>query len=69
MFDQIKNNTISRMDSTTQSAKSEMQGIGAGRASPSMLDSIKVDAYGQKMNINQLGNITTPDPRSINIDV
>ena len=69
MFDQIKNNTISRMDSTTQSAKSEMQGIRAGRASPSMLDSIKVDAYGQKMNINQLGNITTPDPRSINIDV
>ena len=69
MFDQIKNNTTSRMDSTTQSAKSEMQGIRAGRASPSMLDSIKVDAYGQKMNINQLGNITTPDPRSINIDV
>ena len=36
MFDQIKNNTISRMDYTTQSAKSEMQGIRAGRASPSM---------------------------------
>ena len=69
MFDQIKNNTTSRMDSTTQSAKSEMQGIRAGRASPSMLDSIKVDAYGQKMNINQLGNITTPDSRTINIDV
>ena len=34
-----------------------------------MLDPIKIDAYGQKMNINQLGNITTPDPRSINIDV
>jgi ribosome recycling factor len=69
MFDQIKNNIESRMESTTQSAKSEMQGIRAGRASPSMLDSIKIDAYGQKMNINQIGNITTPDPRSINIDV
>ena len=46
-----------------------MQGIRTGRASPSMLDSIKVDAYGQKMNINQFGNITTPDPRTINIDV
>ena len=34
-----------------------------------MLDSIRIDAYGQKMNINQLGNITTPDPRTINIDV
>ena len=46
-----------------------MLGIRAGRASPSMLDSIKIDAYGQKMNINQLGNITTPDPRTINIDI
>ena len=34
-----------------------------------MLDSIKVEAYGQKMNINQLANITTPDARSINIDI
>ena len=34
-----------------------------------MLDSVKIDAYGQKMNINQLGNITTPDARTINIDV
>ena len=69
MFEQIKNDTTSRMESTTKSAKSEMQGIRAGRASPSMLDSIKIDAYGQKMNINQIGSITTPDPRSINIDV
>ena len=46
-----------------------MTGIRAGRASPGMLDSIKVDAYGQKMNINQLANITTPDARTINIDI
>ncbi len=69
MFEEIKSNIISRMGSSIQSYKSDMQGIRAGRASPSMLDSIKIDAYGQKMNINQLGNITTPDPRSINIDV
>ena len=69
MFDEIKNNTSSRMESTVQSYRSEMQGIRAGRASPSMLDTIKIDAYGQKMNINQIGNITTPDPRTINIDV
>ena len=60
MFDTIKKDIISRMDSSIQSFKSDMQGIRAGRASPSMLDSIKIDAYGQKMNINQLGNITTP---------
>ncbi len=69
MFEEIKSNIISRMGSSIQSYKSDMQGIRAGRASPSMLDSIKIDAYGQKMNINQLGNVTTPDPRSINIDV
>ena len=34
-----------------------------------MLDLISVDVYGQKMPINQLGSITTPDPRSINIQV
>ena len=69
MFDQIKIDIQKRMDSSIQSYKSDMQGIRAGRASPSMLDTIKIDAYGQKMNINQLGNITTPDSRTINIDV
>ena len=69
MFEQIKNDVIGRMELSIQSFKSDMQGIRAGRASPSMLDSIKVDAYGQKMNINQIGNITTPDPRTINIDI
>ncbi len=69
MFDKIKNDIESRMASSIQSFKSDMLGIRAGRASPSMLDSIKVDAYGQKMNINQLGNITTPDARTINVDV
>jgi ribosome recycling factor len=69
MFEQIKNDLKSRMDLSIQSFKSDMQGIRAGRASPSMLDSIKVEAYGQQMNINQLGNITTPDPRTINVDV
>ena len=69
MFDQIKLDLEKRMDSSIQSSKSEMSGIRAGRASPSMLDSIKVEAYGQKMNINQLANITTPDARSINVDI
>ena len=68
MFDQLMQYLESRMESTIRSFKSDMQGIRAGRASPSMLDSIKVEAYGQKMNVNELANITTPDPRTINID-
>ena len=69
MLDEIIKDTKTRMESSVKSAKSEMAGIRAGRASPGMLDSVKVDTYGQKMNINQLANITTPDARTINIDV
>ena len=69
MSDQIKTEINQRMDSTLTSLKSEMNGIRAGRASPSMLDTIKVDVYGSKMPINQIGNITTPEPRLINVDV
>ena len=69
MINEIKSDIESRMESSVNTAKSEMSGIRAGRASPSMLDSIKIDAYGQKMNINQVGNITTPDSRTINVDV
>ena len=69
MFDELSKDLRKRMEASSQSAKSEISGIRAGRASPGMLDSIKIDAYGQKMSINQIGNITTPDPRSINVEV
>ena len=69
MFDDLAKDLRKRMDSSSQSAKSEISGIRAGRATPGMLDSIKVDAYGQKMPINQIGNITTPDSRTINVEV
>ncbi|MDC3262744.1 ribosome recycling factor [Pelagibacterales bacterium] len=69
MSELIKNDINNRMDSTISSLKTEMTGIRAGRASPSMLDTIKVDVYGSKMPINQIGNITTPEPRLINIEV
>ncbi len=69
MFDKIHKDIEKRMDASIQSSRSEMSGIRAGRASPSMLESIKVEAYGQKMNINQVANITTPDARTINVDV
>ena len=69
MFEELSKDLRKRMESSSQSAKSEISGIRAGRASPGMLDSIKVEAYGQKMSINQIGNITTPDPRTINVEV
>ena len=47
----------------------ELASLRTGRANASMLDLIRVDVYGQKMPINQLGTITTPEPRVINIQV
>jgi ribosome recycling factor len=69
MFDEIKQDIEIRMTATVNSTKSDLFGIRAGRASPSMLDSIRVDVYGQKMPINQIGNITTPDSRTINVEI
>ena len=47
----------------------ELSSLRTGRANSNLLDLVKVDVYGQKMPINQLGTITTPEPRSINIQV
>ena len=47
----------------------DLSSLRTGRANPAMLDIIKVDVYGQLMPINQLGTISTPDARSINIQV
>ena len=47
----------------------ELASLRTGRANASMLDLIKVDVYGQKMSINQLATITTPEPRVINIQI
>ncbi len=69
MIDELENDVEKRMESSLLSAKSEIAGIRAGRASPGMLDSIRVDVYGQKMPLNQLGNITTPDARTINVEI
>ena len=49
--------------------QSELSSLRTGRANAGMLDIVKVDVYGQKMPINQLASITTPEPRSINIQV
>ena len=47
----------------------ELSSLRTGRANATMLDLIKVDVYGQKMPVNQLATITTPEPRVINIQV
>ena len=58
-----------KMEKTIQSFKKDISTLRTGRANASMLDMIKVDVYGQQMPINQIGSITTPEPRMINIQV
>mgnify|MGYP006096917765 CR=1 FL=1 len=67
MFDEKIYNE--KMDKTFEVFIKELTSLRTGRASSSMLDLIKVDVYGQQMPINQLASVTTPDPRTINIQV
>ena len=57
------------MDKTIEVFAKEISSLRTGRANAAMLDIIKVDVYGQQMPINQVGSITTPEPRMINIQV
>ncbi len=64
-----ENNYTEKMNKTLEVFTKELSSLRTGRANASMLDIIKVDVYGQKMPINQLASITTPEARVINIQV
>ena len=57
------------MDKAIDVFSKELSSLRTGRANAAMLDLVKVDVYGQQMPINQVGSITTPEPRMINIQV
>ena len=57
------------MDKAIEVFSKELSSLRTGRANAAMLDLVKVDVYGQQMPINQIGSITTPEPRMINIQV
>jgi len=67
MFDQ--NIYKQKMNKAFEAFAKDLSALRTGRANASMLDVIKVDVYGQKIPINQLGTITVPDPRTLNIQV
>ncbi len=57
------------MDKSIQSLKKDLSTLRTGRANSSMLDTIKIDVYGQMMPIEQLGTISVPEARLISIQV
>ena len=67
MFDE-KTHSL-KIDKAIEVFSKELSSLRTGRANAAMLDLVKVDVYGQQMPINQLGSITTPEPRMINIQV
>tara|TARA_B100001057_G_scaffold122338_1_gene121163 strand:- start:15 stop:566 length:552 start_codon:yes stop_codon:yes gene_type:complete len=67
MFDE-KSHSL-KMDKAIEVFSKELSSLRTGRANSAMLDLVRVDVYGQQMPINQLGSITTPEPRMINIQV
>ena len=64
-----ENNYSSKMDKSIQSFKKDISTLRTGRANTNMLDTIKVDVYGQMMPIDQLATISVPEARLISIQV
>ena len=67
MFDE--KSYVIKMDKAIEVFTKELSSLRTGRANAAMLDLVRVDVYGQQMPINQVGSITTPEPRMINIQV
>ena len=67
MFDEKSHNL--KMDKSIEAFTKELSSLRTGRANAAMLDIVRVDVYGQQMPINQIGSITTPEPRMINVQV
>ena len=64
-----ENNYSSKMDKSIQSLKKDISTLRTGRANADMLNTIKVDVYGQLMPIDQLATISVPEARLISIQV
>jgi len=58
-----------RMAGAVQSLKSDFGSLRTGRASANILDPVVVEAYGQKMPLNQVGTVTVPEPRTVAVQI
>jgi ribosome recycling factor len=63
MTNQIVANTEERMKKVLEATRRELAGIRGGKATPALLDTVRVEAYGQSMSLNQVGSVTAPEPR------
>jgi ribosome recycling factor len=68
-FEPIKKDVARRMEGALEVLHREFGGLRTGRASANLLEPVMVEAYGQKMPINQVGTIGVPDARMITVQV
>lgn len=68
-FNDIKQDTMTRMEKTLETLRGDFGGLRAGRAHASLLDNIMVEAYGSPTPIAQIGTISVPDARTLSISV
>ncbi len=69
MTNEYNSEMSKRMESAVASLKHSLNGLRTGRASVSLLDPIKVEAYGSPMSISQIGSVNTPEPRLLSVQV
>ena len=65
----LKKNLQEKMDKALKVLDHELKGLRTGRASVNLLDSVTVEAYGDRMPLSQVASLTTPDARTINVQV
>lgn len=69
MADPDIDDLVRRMDGTVAVLRKEFAGLRTGRATPSLLDPVTVEAYGAQMPINQVATVNVPEPRMISVQV
>ena len=69
MYKKVSDDAVERMKKTASVYQQELHSIRAGRANPQLLDRITVDYYGVQTPLNQMGNVTSPEPRMLVINV
>jgi ribosome recycling factor len=65
VVNKIVHDAEERMKKQVEAVRRELSGIRSGKASPGLLDTIRVDAYGTPTPLNQVGSVTAPEPRLI----
>ena len=69
MYQQVIDNATEKMKKTASVFQTELRSIRAGRANPQLLDRVMVDYYGVQTPLNQMGNVSSPEPRMLVINV